>query len=68
MARIYAREAALGVASGALCWLRGGDGVADTELPAVERALGLSEIHRAQAGLLDDMQRVADALYGREGA
>jgi hypothetical protein len=29
-------------------------------------AIGLAAIHAAQAGLLADMNRVADALYGRQ--
>ena len=37
----------------------------DAELSDFERALGLSAIQRAQAGLLADMDLVADALYGR---
>jgi hypothetical protein len=34
-------------------------------MPAFEAALGLSAIHRAQAGLISDMDYVADVLYGR---
>ena len=34
-------------------------------MPAFETALGLSAIHRAQAGLIADMDFVADVLYGR---
>ena len=33
--------------------------------PAFETSLGLPAIHRAQAGLLSDMDYVADVLYGR---
>jgi len=65
MSRIYAREAALEVANGALRWVMGAGGVADGELAGFSEALGLPEIHRAQGGLLDDMDRVADALVGR---
>jgi alkylation response protein AidB-like acyl-CoA dehydrogenase len=65
LSRIYAREAALEVANGALRWVTGAGGVADGELAGFSEAIGLQEIHRAQVGLLDDMDRVADALVGR---
>jgi hypothetical protein len=65
ISRVYAREAAVGVAEDALRWVRGGDGVADADLHAFEEALGLPAIHAAQAGLIADMDRIADALYGR---
>ena len=32
---------------------------------AFETSLGLPAIHRAQAGLISDMDYVADVLYGR---
>ena len=31
-------------------------------------AMAIPDIDRAQAGLIDDMDRVADALYGRTAA
>lgn len=68
LARVHAREAALDVATGALRWVAGADGVAAGELPAFQAALGLEAIHAAQAGSLADMDRVADALYGRARA
>ena len=43
----------------------GGGGVSDTEMPAFEAALGLPAIHRTQAGLIADMDYIADVLYGR---
>jgi len=64
--RIFAREAALEVANGAMRWLRGADGVADAELREFTAALDLDAIHAAQAGLMNDMDRVADALYQRD--
>jgi hypothetical protein len=39
--------------------------VNDSEIAAFETSLGLSAIHRAQSGLISDMDYVADALYGR---
>jgi alkylation response protein AidB-like acyl-CoA dehydrogenase len=65
LSRVFAREAALEVATGALRWVRGADGVDDAGLAAFSEALGLTAIHAAQAGLVSDMDRVADALYGR---
>jgi hypothetical protein len=34
-------------------------------MSAFETSLGLPAIHRAQAGLIADMDYVADVLYGR---
>ena len=65
ISRIFAREAAMKVANDGLKVVIGAGGVTDAELPAFEAALGLSAIHRAQAGLIADMDYVADALYGR---
>jgi alkylation response protein AidB-like acyl-CoA dehydrogenase len=65
LARIFAREAALKVAEEGLRWVCGAGGVSDTEMQAFEAALGLSAIHRTQAGLLADMDYVADVLYNR---
>jgi alkylation response protein AidB-like acyl-CoA dehydrogenase len=65
LARVAARRAALDVAEAGLRWVCGAGAVPAPELPAFEQALGLSAIHAAQAGLLDDMNAVADALYGR---
>jgi hypothetical protein len=39
--------------------------VSDAELAAFETSLGLAAIRRSQAGLVDDMDYVADVLYGR---
>ncbi len=65
LARIFAREAALKVAQDGLRWLCGAGGIADGEVSALEASLGLPAIHRAQAGLIADMDYVADVLYGR---
>ena len=42
----------------------GGDGAGD--VTGLEAAIGMTAVHAAQAGLLADMDRVADVLYGRE--
>ncbi len=65
ISRIFAREAAMKVAQDGLRYITGAGGVSDAEMPVFEAALGLSAIHRAQAGLVADMDYVADALYGR---
>jgi alkylation response protein AidB-like acyl-CoA dehydrogenase len=65
IARVFAREAALKVAEEGLKWVAGAGGVSDAEMTAFETALGLPAIHRAQAGLLSDMDYVGDVLYGR---
>jgi alkylation response protein AidB-like acyl-CoA dehydrogenase len=67
ISRVFAREAALEVATGAVRWVRGADGVGDADVAGFEEALGLPAIHRAQAGLVADMDRIADALYERTG-
>jgi len=65
LSRIYAREAALRVAEAGLRWVVGSDDGTASECATFERALGLPAIHRAQAGLLCDMDLAADALYER---
>ncbi len=65
LARIFAREAALKVAEEGLRWITGGGGVNDAELTVFQSALRLPELHRAQSGLLADMDFIADVLYGR---
>ena len=65
LSRVFAREAALKVAEEGLRWVCGAGGVKDSEMTAFEAALGLSAIHRAQSGLISDMDYVADVLYNR---
>jgi len=65
VSRIFAREAALKVAEEGLRWVVGAGGVSDAELATFETTLGMPAIHRAQAGLISDMDYVADALYSR---
>jgi alkylation response protein AidB-like acyl-CoA dehydrogenase len=66
MARVAAREAALKVGLEGLRWVRG---AATADAPDVatglEAALGLPAIEEAQAGMVADMDAIADALYGR---
>ena len=65
VSRIFAREAALKVAEDGLRWVIGAGGVSDAELATFETTLGMPAIHRAQAGLISDMDFVADVLYSR---
>jgi len=65
IARIFAREAAMKVAADGLRVITGAGGVSDEEMPLFEAALSTSAIHRAQKGLVEDMDYVADVLYSR---
>ncbi|HEX6467720.1 MAG TPA: acyl-CoA dehydrogenase family protein [Streptosporangiaceae bacterium] len=66
ISRVFAREAAMKVAEEGLRWVSGAlpDGAAggDSGLAA---SLPLDAVRAAQAGLLADMDLVADVLYGR---
>jgi len=66
VSRVFARMAASKVAEEGLGLVVGAGAVPEDELPGFEQALGVSSIHRDQLGMLEDMNRVADALYGRE--
>src|SRR5271169_3925847 len=65
LARIFAREASLKVAEEGLRWVVGAGGVSDSEMQTFESALGLPAVHRAQVGLIADMDYIADVLFGR---
>src|ERR1035437_2614943 len=65
VARIFAREAAVKVAEEGLRWVVGAGGVGDSEIATLETSLELPAIHRAQSGLISDLDYVADVLYGR---
>jgi alkylation response protein AidB-like acyl-CoA dehydrogenase len=65
MARTFAREAALKVAVGGLEGVAGAGSMSGSEVAAFEAALGMPAICRAQAGLLADMDFIADVLYDR---
>jgi alkylation response protein AidB-like acyl-CoA dehydrogenase len=67
MARLFAREAARKVAFEGAAHIVGAGGAGD-DPAALGAALQLNEIVRAQAGTTSDMDRVADALYGRTRA
>jgi alkylation response protein AidB-like acyl-CoA dehydrogenase len=65
MARVFARQAASKIISDGMRWVAGADGIEEAQLGAFEEALGVRAVHRAQAGLVADMDRVADAIYER---
>ncbi|HET9409582.1 MAG TPA: acyl-CoA dehydrogenase family protein [Candidatus Sulfotelmatobacter sp.] len=65
ISRIFAREAALKVANDGLRWIIGADGIGPADLASFDTSLETAAIHRAQSGLIADMDFVADALYGR---
>ena len=65
ISRVFARDAALKVAEDGLRWVVGAGAVSDSEIGAFETCLGLAAIHRAQSGLIADLDYVADVLYGR---
>jgi alkylation response protein AidB-like acyl-CoA dehydrogenase len=65
ISRVFAREAALKVAEEGLRWIVGAGGISNSEIAGFEASLGLPAIHRAQSGLISDMDYIADVLYGR---
>jgi alkylation response protein AidB-like acyl-CoA dehydrogenase len=79
MARVFARDAAQRVACEGLRWVTGADrapaqpastpgaGADDRGVIPLGASVGLDAVHTAQAGLIADMDLVADALYGRGG-
>src|SRR5271165_847249 len=65
LSRVFAREAASKVAEEGLRLAVGAGGVSDPDIAAFEASLGLPAVHGAQAGLISDMDYIADVLYGR---
>ena len=65
VSRVFSREAAIKVAEEGLRWVSGAGAVSDAEMAAFETNLGLPAVHRAQAGLISDMDFIADVLYDR---
>jgi alkylation response protein AidB-like acyl-CoA dehydrogenase len=65
ISRVFAREAAMKVVEDGMRWIIGADEINDSELAEFEKKLNLPAIHRTQAGLVADMDFVADVLYGR---
>jgi alkylation response protein AidB-like acyl-CoA dehydrogenase len=65
ISRIFARAAALKVGEEGSRWVIGAGGINTEERAGFEQTLRLPEIHHAQAGLISDMDYVADVVYGR---
>ncbi|MGE5725439.1 MAG: acyl-CoA dehydrogenase family protein [Acidobacteriota bacterium] len=65
LSRAFAREAAFKVAEEGLRLVAGSGGVTDAEMAAFETTLRLPAVHRAQTGLIADMDFIADVLYNR---
>jgi alkylation response protein AidB-like acyl-CoA dehydrogenase len=65
ISRAFAREAALKVGSEGLRHICGGSSLSESDLNMLEQTLQLTAIHRAQSGLIADMDQIADALFGR---
>lgn len=65
LSRVFAREAALKIAEEGTRWVCGAGALSDAEIAAFETSLQLSAVHRAQIGLMSDMDFIADVLYAR---
>jgi alkylation response protein AidB-like acyl-CoA dehydrogenase len=65
LARIFAREAAMKVASDSMRWITGAVASSNGDATSFEGSLAFPAIHRAQAGLVADMDHIADVIYGR---
>jgi acyl-CoA dehydrogenase len=65
LSRVFAREAAIKVAEEGLRLVAGAGGVSEAEMTAFETSLGTSAIHRAQVGLIADMDYIAGVIYNR---
>jgi alkylation response protein AidB-like acyl-CoA dehydrogenase len=63
ISRIFAREAAMKTGEEGLRWVNGANDFPDSEAVQFESALALREIHRLQAGLLQDMDYLCTVLY-----
>jgi alkylation response protein AidB-like acyl-CoA dehydrogenase len=68
LSRIFAREAAVKLASEGMRWSVGSAHLQDKEVSNLESRLGLPRLFGAQAGLVQDMDLFADILYGRKTA
>ena len=53
------------VAAESMRWITGAASGSNGDATAFESSLALPAIHRAQAGLVTDMDHIADIIYGR---
>ncbi len=65
ISRVFARDAALRVALDGTRWVLGASEPGAIDAAGFDAAIGTKAIEQAQSGLVSDMDRVADALYGR---
>ena len=65
MSRVFAREAAQRVAVDGMRWVVGAEDAGDADVRSLEASAQLSNVYAAQAGLIQDMNQVGDALYER---
>jgi alkylation response protein AidB-like acyl-CoA dehydrogenase len=63
LSRIAARDAAMKIVSEGMRWI--GGLISEAEAKSLENKLFIAPVYRAQAGLIQDMDYVADILYGR---
>src|SRR5215475_1813572 len=68
MSRVFARDAAQKVACDGLRWVAGAGGARAADGTPLRSSLQIDAACAAQEGLIADMDRVADVLYGRSGA
>jgi alkylation response protein AidB-like acyl-CoA dehydrogenase len=65
ISRVFARDAASRVTAEGVRWAMGAADTGAIDVAALQSAVGLAAIERAQGGLIADMDAVADAVYGR---
>ena len=65
ISRVFAREAALRVALDGTRWVLGAAEPGAIDAAGFDAAIGTKAIEHAQAGMIADMDRIADALYDR---
>jgi hypothetical protein len=63
LSRISARDAAMKIVSEGARWI--GGLLSDSDAANLEKKLFIPQIHRAQAGLIQDLDYIADVLYER---
>lgn len=67
ISRAFAKEAALKIAQDGIRWVGGASPMNASDMAAFTQAINFSAIHAAQVGLMADMDKIADAVYEREG-
>ena len=67
MSRVFARETAQKIGQEGVRWVAGSIDAGSADVASLLASIPHEAIRGAQAGLLADMDRVADVLYGRRG-